>query len=227
MFRTAKFRFFIALLGGVMLVGLPAHADFAVGVSVEAGVPGFKAEYGQKLNNVLDQLRFQIIQFLKTTDAFRYWNFTAADADSRIRVIFRVTEPQRNVIQMEMEYTPEPGISNRWTTTWMKPADLDMIGYPSLESAAGDMAQEFEQKLLTPKAEELKSLLQKSAPLSSGGKWDSHFADLRIILPLRWDRYSSLRKSDFRILCSWPQRRASADLRSHAFGSSARYEDVH
>ena len=44
-----------------------------------------------------------------------------------------------------------------------------------------------------------------------GAGWDASSKDLRLILPLPWDRYSILRRSQFRLECSWSAQTDDAD----------------
>ncbi len=210
-------RFHLGFLLLLILFARPAHAAPAIEVSTACTVPRMQTWYGDELNRILDQLRFRIMEHLKSSTLLGYWSFLpGSPPDGRARktagprLQFQIIEPQPRHLQIRMTYSTPHFQSPLWEATWMEPGQLVVNGYPTGD-VAGDLFKVVQQKLLGQYEAPLRSLLADTAPLATGGRWDASSKDLRLILPLPWDRYSILRRSQFRLECSWSAQTDDAD----------------
>ncbi len=203
----------LLLACALLMAGLPAHAEVAIEVSARCEAAGMCGHYGQKIHGILDQLRFQILQDLQKRSRLSYWTFKAESAPngrpasarqpgSPLKLELKVVSPQRNVLQLLMTYTA-PTTSQSWEEVWMDPGQLKTDGYPRSEYAAAEIFRLALRKLLSPNEEALRSLLERSAPLALGGRWNGDPRTPRIVLPLQWDRFKALSQSQFRLDCTW------------------------
>ena len=214
------------------LLARPVHADPAVEVSTACNAEDMGI-YGDGINNILDQLRFQIVQYLQSRDRLAYWSFAQGSTASgnpghsqAPRLAFEILEPQKRNLQVRMTYTSVRG-PQHWEATWREPGQLFLSGYPDQKDAADDLFKTIRPKLLEANEELLRSLLINTAPLATGGRWDPSATDPRLVLPLPWDRYSMLRRSQFRLECAWSTGNGDAEgeLISRATSLPAQFQD--
>jgi hypothetical protein len=208
----------------------------AIEVSTSCEAKGMQVVYGAYLYNILDQLRFKIVQHLQDRPQLKYWSFLAGSpldggalriAGSRLQ--FQILEPQRNQLQIRMTYSTPHSEPPPWSTTWMEPGQLVVNGYPTTEKAAEELFEVVQQKLLGPYEAPLRSFFVESAPLATGGQWDESSKDPRLVLPLPWDRYSLLRRSQFRLECSRSAQTddAEGELISRAISPPSEFQETH
>jgi hypothetical protein len=204
-------------------------------VSAACNVQRIKDWYGDRLNNTLDQLRFRIMQDLQSRPRLEYWSFQpgsppdgGARRTAKPRLQFQIVEPQNDQFQIQMTYSTPHTEYPSWNATWMEPGQLVVNGYPPIENLADKLFKIIQQQLLGQYEGTLRSFLVGSAPLATGGQWDESSKDPRLILPLSWDRYSVLRRSQFRLECSWLLQTDDADgeLISRATNLSGEFQET-
>ncbi|HEV8581722.1 MAG TPA: hypothetical protein VGX68_21855 [Thermoanaerobaculia bacterium] len=216
---TINRRIFLSL-ALTMLGGLPAFADMAIEVSAGSRVPSMRVEYNNELNGLMDKLRYRLVQNLQGPPGvppdwpeLALWKFTLGDPgkaprnDGAPQLQFLIFEPSymKNQIKLRMTYRSAE-IKRDWDTVWIESGRLMAYGYPRSAVVVDELFDVIHDQLLSKYQEELRQFFVKSAPLTAGGIWDNDPENFRLVLPLAWDRYSSLSQSRFRLACSWPEK---------------------
>lgn len=213
----------------VLLVTVPAQATpFVVGVRARVTWPALGALYGQAaLASAERDTEQALVAELKMRDSLRYWTFASAAPQQPVLLRFSILERQPNEIKILVDElvngrSPNPA----WAVeiAWLKPADLNLRGYPGPRVVAQEIAAAL-ATFLSTQDELFRQQIQKTAPLAVGGPWrTTHQPPFEIVLPLSWDFYKPLRKSEFRLSCTWPERSVdNVDLRSFGTGKSGPY----
>jgi hypothetical protein len=213
----------------VLPVTLPAHATpFVVGVHARVTWPALGALYGETvLAGAERDTEHALVAELRMRDSLRYWTFAPAAPHQPVLLRFSIVERQPNEIKLLVDElvngrSPTPA----WAVEipWLKPADLNLRGYPGPRLVAQEIAAAL-AAFLSTQDEAFRQQIQKTAPLAVGGNWrTNHRSPFEIVLPLSWDFYKPLRKSEFRLSCTWPERGVdNVDLRSFATGESGSY----
>ncbi|HEY0511194.1 MAG TPA: hypothetical protein VGH73_04785 [Thermoanaerobaculia bacterium] len=213
----------LSLAAAFVLMGGSARAETAIQVSIDCQVPGMKSRYGADLPNLLDRLRFQLVQELQglpeqppSWPDLVYWRFaqgflpalpTQHKEAGAPQLRFTIFQAKTRAIKVGMKYWSPPDTdssdSGSWETEWMPPGRVPAYGYPDKNEVVANLLETINGQLIGPNSEPLRRLLVKSAALSEGGIWDSGTVDLRVVLPLPWERYGPLSQSEFRLACTW------------------------
>lgn len=142
---------------------------------------------------------------------FDYWSFIpASGAPGQGRgtpptITVRLHEEVRNEALLTLEFDVEgqrPLVLNEVLWTPNQFPQVALFGPSTAEARLPDLiSKKFLE--MARNLDAIDQRLRDSVPLAEGGRWRRVRSDLSpaIVLPLRYDRYSDLRESEFRLVC--------------------------
>lgn len=158
-------------------------------------------------------------------DRFDHWDF---DTDfsrhyASIELVIRETQPRKIYLEMHKMHRDSELL---WRQVWLEPADFIMGGRrPASEKAETALRGLFEAYFDQPKQQIVEDWLRK-VPLGARGKWTvvAEPVQVRVITSLRWERFSKLERSRFKVSC----RRGGQqiELETEGVGEPRPYKDA-
>ena len=208
-----------AIGAGLLLAaagGAPGQEPQAVFVSFTFKAPEFVARPGPPLTGMTTAQRVaaeaQIGAALAKVlgSRFPYWSFKPGriDAVPRLSVWVEKARPDWEVRMALVGFAGEPG--EVWRGRLFAPGDLERFGgLPAPESYPDAIRAAFDENLVADRQKEtILGVLQEAIPLGGevvpAGPLPPAEARLaRSVLPLDWDKYCRLAKSEFRVIYRW------------------------
>lgn len=192
-----------------------------VPVDVEVRVPGMRSYWHEsRVPGITGAVRDGLVATL--AQRWPYWRFRGRRAGEPALLVFAVEESER-VLRLRLDLVrPSGAAASPLRAVWKAPADLSLTGYPFHSAAADEIVRAFTTRLLDSSAIEVSELL-RAVPVAHTAQWLGQPADLRIVLPLAWERHKRLGHSIFLVDCDWPSM-GRAQLESVAPGLPATFQ---
>jgi hypothetical protein len=232
--RHEQLKLLLAASMGLLAATAAHSTPFVVGITAGIDWPAF----GGNSTSLDHQISAEIVSRLQAHSRLSFWSFAATDPSKQaawdLEFRFSAIEEQENVIVLRVEelikgrppeYQPPP-----WTVEWLKPGDIERLGLTSFLPLPRTIAAAFDSNFFSVHEVAFRRELEAHAPLAVGGHWLSRPpSSFEIVVPLAWEQYKDLSKSEFRIQCLWRKdSRSSIDnvyLQSFATGTKQRYSE--
>jgi len=208
----------------VSAAGAAAVERPKVVVRCEIMAPSLKALYGPATAMISARLCQDLKTRLQEHRTLSFWEY-GADPGNRAVLVFQVVDGPLGdtLVQMDLllgneSVRPE----GPWERRWRSAADAALGNDPTVAAAPAVLGQAFAPLLQNAGLEER---MREKVPIAAGGlllRTDA--GPPRIVSPLPWQQFQRLKRSKFRVSCSWPSHPENAYLESLAISGPAPFD---
>lgn len=174
----------------------------------------------------IDQIESQLSDSVlaSISGLYAHWDFRKSVGIFYATVRLVVSETERNKIRIGMEgQKKNQAVSESlWNAVWLMPADIVMGRMPQKDNGAVAISEKFSAMFGPGQKQIVRKWLEENVPIGARGNWQGQSpVDLQVVTGLSWDRFSSLKRSRFKLVCK--RQMSEIVLESKGTGASLEY----
>ncbi len=217
----------IALAYGLYASPLIAQPRPHVAMKCQIEAVALRAYWGRETNRIGAELCSRLIEHLHVDPQFSFWDFKAGIKEKAahlldLRVIDGIAE-EEDQLQLTFKHPRKVLFSHR--DVWRRPGAKGLRKDPPADRAVDVLFDAFDRAFEKHKPD-LLDLFKRMVPIAKGGRLlpKRGAEPTSVVSWLPWQRYGSLRKSKFQVVCDSPSRKELAYLQSIGHSTPYRYQ---